>query len=312
MMLGKPFKPMDPVLVDEIFDNPRWAYQVKWDGVRILAHVQRQGIELFNKRLNRRTDQYPEMQEIIQSAVGKREALLDGEMIALRNGKPNFYDLIRRDWSTSPGVIKALVSSIPVCYMLFDILYLDGKELRSKSWEERQSLLQNNIKISSQLVITDVVYEHGETLFEAVKTQGLEGVVAKERHSKYLIGGKNKLWQKIKVMQQLNCLVGGYTVNSGLAALLLGVFSERGLIYIGRVNAALKSTEKGELLNFLKNNVQKDSPFINKTSGKGIYWVKPYLPILVEFLEWTDDLKLRHPKIIGFSGVKPNKCTLQK
>lgn len=315
MKLGQPFKPMDPVLTKEIFDGAGWAYQVKWDGVRMISHVSNGTVRLFNKRLNERTRQYPEMAGIITNAIGKVDAVLDGEMIAMRGGKPNFYDVIRRDWAGNEINIKALVNSVPVYYMLFDIVYHQGEDLRVLPLTERQQRLKDVVTTAQQLVLTDTIYDAGTALFEAVTQQQLEGVVAKDTNSKYITGGKNKQWLKIKVLKQLECVVGGYTLSSGqLAALVLGLYRQDKLLYIGRVNASFSSEEKKRLRNFLHQTQSTNCAFVQqpKIKAANIHWVKPQLVVLVQFLEWTDDLVLRHPSIVGFSSKQPEECRVDR
>ncbi|MBO8169638.1 MAG: DNA ligase [Thermoanaerobacteraceae bacterium] len=314
MKVGKPFLPMDPVLIDEIFDDSDWAYQVKWDGVRIVAHVSGDEVRLFNKRQNERTRQYPEMLSIVKGAVNGREAILDGEMIALRHGKPSFYDVIRRDWASSAKSINALIKEVPVSYMLFDIIYLDGEDLRALPWEERQERLLAAVRQHDRLVITDTIFGEGTALFQGVADQGLEGVVAKQRRSWYIAGGKNKLWRKAKVWQEINCVIGGYTLSGNeLAAFLVGGYVTGRLTYWGKVNAAFKQEEKDRVKGYLRQLAVPDCPFVRPPRPGGrvkINWVKPELVITVQFLEWTDDLKLRHPRILGFSTASPGECTL--
>jgi len=312
MKLGEPFKPMDPVLISGIFDDNDWAYQVKWDGVRILAHLTNGGVRLFNKRMNERTGQYPELLPLVKNSIKAGEAILDGEVIALRKGKPNFYDVIRRDWAQNDFSIKTLQRELPVNYMLFDIIYLDGQDLRALPWEERQAQLSQNVLESDRLVITDTVDGKGTALFQSVKQHKLEGVVAKKRSSRYILGGKNKLWKKAKVWKKIDCAIGGYTLSDKqLGAFLLGGYLEGHFYYIGKVNAAFKAEEQKKLKTYLESIIRYDCPFANMPKFSGtVLWVKPELVLLVEFLEWTDDFKLRHPKILGFSEVASRDCRL--
>ncbi len=312
MKLGEPFKPMDPVLINDIFDDNDWAYQVKWDGVRMLAHLTNDGVRLFNKRLNERTSQYPELLPLLKNSVKAGEAILDGEFIVLKKGKPNFYDVIRRDGAQNEFSIKTLQRELPVNYMLFDIIYLDGRDLRAWSWEERQAQLSQNVIESDRLVITDTVDGEGTALFHSVMQHQLEGVVAKKRSSKYILGGKNKLWKKAKVWKKIDCVIGGYTLsNKQLAAFLLGGYLDGQFYYIGKVNAAFKAEEQKKLKTYLESIIRYDCPFANMSKvSETVHWVKPELVLSVEFLEWTDDFKLRHPKIIGFSKAASKECRL--
>src|SRR5690554_5542030 len=133
-MLENLITPMSPITYHEIFDDPNFIYQVKWDGVRMISYIKNNDIKLINRKLNSRTDQYPELQSLSTIIKGYDITILDGEIITLVNGKPSFPTVMRRDNTTDIKKIKLLTKLIPVLYMVFDILYLNGKDLRSLSW----------------------------------------------------------------------------------------------------------------------------------------------------------------------------------
>ncbi|KXG77700.1 hypothetical protein AN618_08980 [Fervidicola ferrireducens] len=188
---GIPFIPMEPTSYPEAFDDESFGFQVKWDGTRILAHID-DAVELFNRKMKRRTKHYPEVVDALSRFFSHKSAVLDGEMIALCGGKPDFQNLMRRDMATEEATVKYLAAKIPVTYVVFDILYLNGKCLVDLPFSERYGILRGCLSSSDPVVVTDTFPGTGIALFEAVKEKGLEGIVAKKLDSRYEIGKKSK------------------------------------------------------------------------------------------------------------------------
>ncbi|MGI6648449.1 MAG: non-homologous end-joining DNA ligase [Bacillota bacterium] len=315
MLLGKPFRPMEPVRYAEPFDSPEWGFQVKWDGVRILVHKLGQKVVLYNKKLHERTNQYPDLIEECLAVLGCQEAVLDGEVVVLAEGRPHFARVLQRDWATNPRTIRSLVQQLPIAYMVFDLLHLDGVDLTNLSFCQRQEYLQQLVAPGSIIYPVETVLGTGRSIFTAVVNRNLEGIVAKRLTSTYLLGQKSDLWRKIKNVKQQSFIVGGYLIKEGRPnSLLLGAYVENDLIYVGRVSSGLSAAH----LNLIRDHFPPDpsvpSPFRDiprlPPGETEVQWLPPCLVAVVEFLEWTDDLKVRHPKIIGFSTDSPESCTL--
>lgn len=312
--LGDPFVPMEPVLYPAAFDSPDWAFQVKWDGVRILAHIDSGRVLLFNKRLHERTRQYPEIVRELAESIQAEQAVLDGEVICLVNGKPHFGRVLQRDWATNPASIKNLVGRLPVAFVVFDIVLLNGELLGKRSFEDRQALLREAVGTGKVVFPTDTFNGDGCSLFQAVVARDMEGIVAKQRQSPYLIGKKSDLWRKIKNTKRQCFVAAGCTLQGQRPnALLLGAYLGEALVYVGRVGIGL--TEK--LIDTLSSRFPRDgsvrSPFAHppRLRGETIQWFTVFPVVNVEFLEWTDDMKLRHPKIIGFCTSPSSSCVIQ-
>lgn len=292
--------------------DKKYAFQVKWDGVRLLAYVTRNGVRLQNRHLKDKTAQYPELANL-GSFLFRREAILDGELVVLtKEGKPSFARIIRRDNATEPALIKHLSRVIPVSYVLFDILYLDQQDLRSLPWHKRQEILYQVVRPHEHLHLAEN-FTDGVALFTATRELQLEGIVAKDKGSPYISGKKSSLWLKIKHRRSLTALVGGYTVKgNNLSSLLLGVYSEGRLRYIGRAGSGLGEEERRLLETSLPQLAVPFSPFMNPPRLKGlkVVWVKPILSVLIEFSEWTENLLLRAPVIKGFTSIPPEECVL--
>ncbi len=308
LLQGK-IPPMEPQSRKDIPVGNQFLYQVKWDGVRMLAFIKEGSVRLQNRQLKDRTLQYPETYGL-PDRVGFSQGILDGEMVVLREGKPSFPSILKRDLSANPARIQTLTQTLPAAYFIFDLLYMDGKPLLSSPYEERQRLLRESVEENEFVKLTDN-FEKGGELFAWVKEQGLEGVVAKDRKSPYIFGKKSRHWWKIKVKNKILCTIGGFTVRGGrLSSLLVGAYSGEELLYLGRGGTGLKEEEWKNLWEFLIKRRVSLCPFVNPPSRPGGFWVQPSLAMWVEFSEWTPELKLRAPSIKGFSTGEPGDCVL--
>lgn len=304
-------RPMEPVAVPEPIDNPGFGYQVKWDGVRILAFYAGGPWHLQNRRLHDRTGQYPEAGQALREVLRERRAILDGEMVVILDGKPSFSRVMERDRGRKEDTIKALQRRLPATLVVFDLLFLDGRSLLSVAWDQRQALLADLWPgPTSPHVHLAENFTDGPRLFRAVEDRGLEGIVAKKRDGPYLPGRKSPLWLKIKCRRTQLVAVGGFTLTGGrVGALLLGAFREGEFLYLGRAGSGLKEMERELLARHLRQETRPDSPFHNlRRRPASWYWVEPRLTVEVEFMEWTSDLKFRAPVIVGFAGASPTAC----
>lgn len=308
-MFYSAIKPMEPITTPQPFDSDHHIFQVKWDGVRILSFVEKDRVRLENRKFRKRTDQYPEMQSLSRQ-VSCHDAILDGEMISLKNGKPSFSRILQRDL-ISTG-IENKVMQIPVIYMVFDLLYLNGKNLTSLSWEERDEKLKKILRPSESIQITESIPGQGINFYQAVLNQKLEGIVAKERTSPYIIGGKTSHWQKIKPRRDMNCVIGGYILENGkIKSLLIGAYQEKKLKFLGKAGSGLSQSNLAELSSVLPSLNWDKSPFDPAPRKQNNwYWVKPILTLKVEYMEFTSEKQLRHPAIKGFLTMKPEECIL--
>lgn len=303
--------PMSPITYDHIFDSPAYIYQVKWDGVRMISYIDGGNVTLINKRLNYRTKQYPELSILPKLLKGNR-AVIDGEIIALHNSKPSFPTVMRRDGISNTDNIQLLVKKIPVIYMVFDILFFEGEDLRNSAWEIRNNILFDKVKAAENIALVES-FPEGTSLFKAVKSQQLEGVIAKQKESPYVSGKKHQYWLKIKYRRRLSCVIGGFTLrNHIINALLVGVYDNEQLLYCGRVGTGLKAPEWITLTDELMKLATTKSPFseLRPADYKNAHFVEPLVTLEVDFAEWTLGMHLRAPSIIGFSLKNPEECIL--
>lgn len=302
---------MEPIPLTEPFDSPDFCYQVKWDGVRILALVSSGKVLLRNRHNQERTRQYSEFQQLAE-LVSAHDALLDGEVIALKNGHPSFPTIMRRDQSRNDATIKYLQGIISVNYMVFDLLALNGRSLLDKTLQYRQEKLLQILTCGGNVNAVEN-FNDGPALYNITSSMNLEGIVAKRYDSHYISGKKHQAWFKIKHHQTITCVIGGYTLRgSQINSLLLGVYQESELRYIGKASTGLSSDEKNILTEQLSPLQTQESPFINfpDSTKSGIHFIFPVPGVIVEFLEWTEQLNLRAPVIKGFKPVPLENCTL--
>ena len=295
-------RPMEPRLSPNLPTGEAYRYQVKWDGMRLLAFGRKGKLRLQGKSLKDKTSKYPELAGLPQLFNGE-EFILDGELIALVKGRPCFYSLMRREHT---GVYVA--SPIPVVYMVFDCLYLDGAWLGKQSWESRQELLTGALQ-EDGIVSICTSYPDGENLWDAVEKQKLEGVVTKHKESPYISGPrKSPYWLKTKLEQQIKAWVGGLLMRERkVASLLLGVEETDGqsndpskiLRYIGNVSSGLTQQDLSAWQKWGYGHQVPQPPFypVPPAPGRDIIWVEPLRTINVTFNEWTPELKLRAPRL---------------
>lgn len=304
---------MKPVSYPQVFADSHYVFQVKWDGVRIIAYVNNGHVVLSNKNLKNKTTQFPELSGLSKHLEGKR-AILDGEVIALKEGIPHFPSILRRNLCQSPAQINFLSQEFPAVYMIFDLIWLDDRDLRREPLELRSKLLNDHLKWHEPFHIVES-FPDGPGLFAAVKENNLEGIVAKRKSSPYTAGKKHNDWLKIKYRRRQTFVIGGFTCNQqGVNALLAGLYDKsnrnESLYYVGKVGTGLKSGE-WELLSAMLPKIKAGkSPFINLNINevKQAIFIKPFLTAEIEFAEFTDHLHLRAPVIIGFSSVSPEEC----
>jgi bifunctional non-homologous end joining protein LigD len=299
----EPIQPMEPVVREAPFDSPKHLFQVKWDGVRVLAYAGDGGIRLINRRLNERTEQYP---ELVSALSGLPDGtVIDGEVIALgKDGKPSFPQVMKRDLIRSKSKIQTAIAHLPVYYMAFDILRHAGKDITSEPLLQRQKILEQALEPGVTIQLVDSVPGEGIALFQAVEREGMEGIVAKEAESRYLPGRKSELWQKIKCWREETVWVCGWeTDGPRIRSLLAGIFDDDGeLRFAGNVSSGITQKQWSALSEYLEgtNPPERECAFPLTGRMPGVRWAKPEIKLRVRYLEWTEDLKLRNPSILAF------------
>ena len=228
--------------------------------------------------------------------------------------KPNFRRVLKRDLAKNN--IKHLIHRIPVYYMIFDVIYYEGENTTAKKLIERQKILDQILPDNPLIKPVDSIFKNGISLFKIAEKEKLEGVVAKDMNSPYIIGEKTNYWKKIKVWQKLIGVIGGYSTKMGeIRSLLIGLYSadNRKFYYIGNVSSGISQNQWNTLQQYFESTTRKNikMAFANppkKSKGEEYVFVSPELCIEIEYMEWTEDFRLRNPKVISFLEEDPSKC----
>lgn len=314
VMKLKPVLPFEPIAADRIPQGEQWVYQIKWDGVRMLVYSDGTEVRLVNRRLNDRTMQYPELTAIRDYCTADT-VILDGEVIALLDGKPSFQQVMRRDGVRKLSQVEIARRQVAVTYMIFDVLYYNGQWVTDRPLQERQQLLASIVRPNERVQLV-ANFPDGEALFQVAEQHELEGIVCKDMTSKYAEGGKDKRWQKKKLYKDVIAAVGGVTYRDGIVnAVLLGLYDDAGrFVYIGHAGAGRMTVEDWRnLTEQVKGMRIEERPFANVPERhKTAVWLRPTLTMKIKFLEWTSYGTLRQPNIQSFVDVAPAECTFEQ
>ncbi len=290
-------KPMLATLVDEPFDRKGWLFEVKWDGYRAIADVRQKRPRLYSRRGLPLGAKYPPVQAAL--AALERRCVIDGEIIALKEGKPDFHTL--QQWNKTRA---------PLQYAVFDLLYLDGVDMRKRPLLERKALLRDLIPRKEELLLySEHVETRGKRFFERIRSERLEGIVAKECVSPYRDGVRSKEWLKIKTVHEQEAIIIGWTEPRGsrafFGALVLAAYDGDTLRYIGHSGGNFSEAELKGLSEKLTRIETKISPVKERVPVNArIHWVRPRYVCQIRFTEWTPEGRMRHPI---FQGLREDK-----
>lgn len=282
-------------------DGPQWLFEVKWDGVRILADTTAAPVRLVGRQGRDAALAYPEL-----GVLAARPGLvLDGEVLAMREGVPSFPALAERMHVRDPTRAAALARTSPVSYLVFDLLVLDGVDVTRRPLTQRRELLAGlDLPEPARL---SPVYDDGGLLWEATRAQGLEGVVAKRRSSTYQPGRRSSDWVKAVHHATRTALVGGWrpeTTGSGrLGAVLLGAPDAGGALrFLGRAGSGVTGLLARDLTELLRPLERATSPFADPLpplDARGTVWVEPRVVLDIRYLVRTPSGRLRQPVVRG-------------
>jgi bifunctional non-homologous end joining protein LigD len=302
--LPKFVQPQLATLVERPPDGDGWLHELKHDGYRILARVEHRRAQLFSRNARDWTEKFPAVAEAL-GRLAVEQAILDGEVtVLLPDGTSSFQALQNFGSSAARGQLA---------YMVFDLLYLDGRDLTGARLEDRKAALARLLASANDqaavLRYSDHVVGAGADFFAHACKLGLEGIVSKKRDAPYR-GTRGPEWLKIKCLKQQEIVIGGYTEPEGsrigIGALLGGVYESGRLVYAGKIGTGFDNRMLRDLQQRLSRLEQKTSPFAARPAGAArAHWVKPELVAQVSFSEWTSDGKLRHP---AFQGLREDKA----
>ncbi|MFI5038009.1 MAG: DNA ligase D, partial [Solirubrobacterales bacterium] len=294
-------------------DDGRWAYEIKWDGVRAIAYSQPGQLQLQSRNLNDISGQYPELHRL-HRALSSHGAVLDGEIVAFDDEhRPSFEALQQRMQIASGAQARRLAKSTPVTYMIFDLLWLDGHSLMGLPYHERRERLASLELSGERWQTPEHIVGNGSAVLQASAEQGLEGIVAKRLDSTYEPGRRSSGWVKVKNVGRQELVIGGWMGGKGrrkegIGALLVGVYDDGGALrYAGRVGTGFSEKELERLARLLSPLKRATSPFApgGPQPPRGAVFCEPSLVAEIEFREWTRSGSLRAP---SYKGLREDKA----
>ena len=289
-------------------DDEAYGYEVKWDGIRALLFSDAGHPRLQGRNYTDFTPRYPEVRELGR-VLGARRVILDGEVVAFdSDGRPSFERLQGRMHLASDSAVRRRMRDVPVTYVIFDLLYLDGRSTLGLSYSERRELL-HRLALDGPSWRTPAHHVgEGEALLEASRQQGLEGIVAKRLDCPYEAGRRSGAWIKVRNVCRQDVVIGGYAPGEGgrsgyLGALAVGYYEDGALRYAGKVGTGFTERMLATLSRELEPLRRDQSPFDGRQPPKGTVFVEPRLVADVEFREWTTSATMRAP---SFKGLRPD------
>ena len=289
----------------------RWAFEMKWDGVRAVVYLDRGDMRVLTRNDREVAATYPELAGLALQ-LRDRRMIVDGEVVAFDEaGRPSFGELQARMHVRAPG--RALLDRVPVSLLVFDLLHVEGTSLVGAPYDERRAALEGLDLAGDRWAVPPAFDGQGAEALAASQAQGLEGVLAKRHDSVYLPGRRSPHWIKVKHVRMQEVVVGGWSPGAGrrqggIGSLLLGVPDQEGrLVYAGHVGTGFSDRVLADLGTRLRAAERSTSPFadeVPRAHAKDAHWVTPRLVGEVTFSEWTRDGRMRHP---SWRGLRPDK-----
>jgi bifunctional non-homologous end joining protein LigD len=287
-------------------EDDGWAYEIKWDGYRAIAFVEDGAARFQSTNLLDLTARWPEMASL-PTAVHAASAVLDGEMVALApDGTPRF-ELLQR-------------GEVPVTYVVFDVLSIDGRDTTGLAYEDRRRLLMDLVDAGDHWIVPAHHVGGGQALLDAARERSLEGIVAKRLGSTYQPGKRSPAWRKVKVRRQQEIVIGGWTKGTGnredvFGALLVGYYEGDALRYGGAVGTGFDRRLLQSLQRTLDDLATEKCPFdppppapVRRTAR----WVRPELVGEIAFAEWTFDGVVRQASFLGLRDDKDPRDVIRE
>lgn len=306
-------RPLAPMLAgaSQPFDSDDYLFEIKWDGIRAIAFFGEGIARLQGRKLTDSTHRYPEVIQGLLALEG--EGILDGELVVLDDeGRPDFGRVLVREQTDSLDKALLKAKKHPAVYMVFDVLYRNGKPLLDVPLEERKKILSRLLEHRpGPIVESTYVLRQGKAFFQLAQEKRLEGVMAKRRSSRYLPGERTQDWLKLKVRLTTHGIVVG-TVHEGpggrVKSLVLGAYDKGKLLWIGNVGSGLDQKTLEQLRHQLGPLKSPPPPDFKAEAGGHIEWMRPALVARIQYTEVTAEGRLRHPVFVGFVDKPPEGC----
>jgi len=306
MFESKNIKPMLIGEMQDAFNSPDYIYELKLDGERCIAYLDKDTTELRNKRNIKMIAKVPELSDIHKQI--KCRCILDGELIVVKDGKPDFFEIQRRSLLTNTFKIQLASSRLLASFTAFDILYYDDHQVMDLPLMQRKKLLEKVIKENERIAISRYIEEKGIEFYQIAKQNELEGIVAKRKDSKYYLGKRTKDWIKIKYLLDDDFVVCGYIFkDNGITSIVLGQYLNKELVYKGHVSIGT-STAAFQLIKAIPK--LSSVPFNDLPSGNdSAIWIEHRLVCIVKYMHKTANGSLRQPVFKGLRDDKsPKDC----
>ena len=302
----------------EPFDSNDYYFEPKWDGLRCIAYVKRGQVSFQNRNLRIVTNSYPELKDIAAN-LNTKAAVLDGEIVVLRNGLPSFELLQNRFGVEDPVRVQILAKRSPTTYIAFDLLHLNGGDVDDRPLSYRKKMLQRAINDGPHVIVSQHIRGTGRVFFRKAVQLGFEGVIAKKVASAYQFGVRSSDWLKIKKVRTIDCVIAGYTVGEGtrkstFGALVLGAYDEHNrLVHVGNVGTGFTETELDRIVKLLRLQRTRERTIPGKVEAPSpIKWVKASVVVEIAYTTFTSDMKLRFPRFLRLRlDGNPSDCTIR-
>lgn len=305
MFSSKTIKPMLIGVMQDAFNSSEFIYELKLDGERCIAYLDKDTTDLRNKRNVKMLSKVPELSSIHRQS--KVRCILDGELIVIKNGVPDFYEIQRRSLMSNSFKIQLTSSQLPASFTAFDILYYNDHEVINLPLMQRKILLEKAVKENESIAISRYIEEEGVAFYQLAKQNQLEGIVAKRKDSKYYLDKRTKDWIKIKNLLDDDFVVCGYIFKDyNVISLVLGQYSSNQLVYKGHVTLGISTSD----FQLIKSKPEIGThPFYDLPSGnEDAVWVEPSLVCTVKYMMKTANGSLRQPV---FKGLRVDKVAAE-
>ena len=306
-------EPMLASLAEMPCDQREYAFEFKWDGIRALTYWDGASLQIQSRNLLDITRRYPELRKL-GNALGRHKAVLDGEIIAVDDvGLPSFPELQRRMHIEGDALIARMVEQVPITYMIFDVLYADGRSTIELPYTNRQEFLQELTLQGASWRVSPASIGDGQGMLEAARQHVMEGLVAKRLDSVYEPGRRSPSWLKIKLVQRQEFVVGGWNPEKGentnrVGSLLVGYYEPRDgkpvLRYAGSVGTGFNAAWHAKLTPLLHKHKRATTPFVDPVDKPRPVFVDPVLVVEVEFRRWPTGALMHQA---AFKGLRTDK-----
>ena len=299
---------------DAPFSSDDWIFEVKWDGIRAVSYVNEE-LSIRSRNQKELTDNFPELSELNDMTS---DTVLDGEIVVMKDGRPDFQTLIQRKQNTNSDEIRYMSGKFPATYIIFDILEKDGEKLLDIPLMERKRILKNSVREGKFVVLSLFVENTGEAYYRAALEKGLEGIMAKKKQSSYEPGKRSDNWLKIKHEKTCDCAIFGYTKGEGnrentFGSLIMGLYDAGEPVFIGKVGTGFSQEDRENIKLSLDKYKVEEETLAGVDMGREITWLRPELVCEVGYQSITDDGRLRIPVFKRLREDKdPLECTIDQ